>query len=682
MNPHRISPSPLPAATEADLEITAKLPVLDEADFAPENERHARAAATEPATAVVAADAETAQQSDSESQAVSAQVREIQERLANKNERLRQLENDYDEARVGRAAAEQRAADLHAELAQLQAAAARSAAQITELTQSRGVVDERATQLADELARARGAAEQHSAQLNEKLAQALFLASSASTRATQLEQAHEAQQRASLEQQARELAARETLAARERASSERITSELQAERARSTTYFESLQSAEGRRSICEELVVDLQREAQAHAADLAGLERKLAAQRAQVRELEAELAQRAAHTTRLEEQVGSFTTTLEQRDTQLREVRHESQELQQGFSRLQTELAASTERERASAALADQHHSAVTRQQGELQRLEAERAELKGALESARTAAVASTEQLAAQQAALLSVRERTVQLEAALATAHERSGQLESELAKVRGEMQDWGTALGNAQRERDGHLAAIAAGEARVHEIEQQAALQTAAMCALRTQADAGEARVRELEGELRASGEAANRLESEARSRETRIADLEKATQMWRAALEEMRLNSGDSRPRPALRNVVARAGDDEPPPHAEPMLDGAVRLLIQTTGGREIVHVLGRRTCIGRTPDNDLQIDATCVSRRHAVILTGSRHTVIEDLHSTNGVLVNGRRVTRQLLKDGDDVLIGVSHYRFAVRARSADAAVAPSRPSGD
>jgi len=655
MNPHR--PSPLPAPSAADLEITAELPVLDDADYAPE---------TEPAIPVVTADAGATQQFDSESQAVSAKVREIQERLANKNERLRQIENAHDEERVGRVAAEQRAAGLSAELAQLQAAAARSAAQIAELTQARTAAEERATQLAEELARARSAAEQRAVQLNEELAQALSLASAASTRATQLEQAHEAQQRTSLEQQARELAARETLAARERASSERIAAELQAQQARSATYFEALRTAEGRRSICEELVVDLQREAQARAAELADLERKLAAQHTRVRELEGALAQATGHQAQLEQQVRSFTTTLAQRDTQLHEARQESQGLQQGFSRLQTELTAGSGRERAFAALAEQHQSAVERQHGELQRLEAERTELKVALESARTSAVASTQQLAAQQAVLVSARERTAQLETALAAGHERTAQLESELARVRGEMEEWGAALGKAQRERDGHLTAIAAGEARVRDIEQQAAQQTAAMSALRTQADAGAERLRELEGHLHASAEAVNRLESEARSREARIADLEKATQMWRAALEEMRLNSTDTRTRPALRNVVPRVGEDEPSAHAELVPEGAVRLLIQTADGREIVHVLGRKTCIGRTPDNDVRIEATCVSRHHAVILAGSRHTVIEDLQSTNGVLVNGKRVTRQLLKDGDDVLIGLAHYRFAVR----------------
>jgi pSer/pThr/pTyr-binding forkhead associated (FHA) protein len=81
---------------------------------------------------------------------------------------------------------------------------------------------------------------------------------------------------------------------------------------------------------------------------------------------------------------------------------------------------------------------------------------------------------------------------------------------------------------------------------------------------------------------------------------------------------------------------------------------------------VVHVLGRKTSVGRTPENDLQIDAKYVSRHHAVILAGPVHTIIEDLNSTNGVLVNGKRVSRQPLKDGDTVTIGRAEYRFALR----------------
>ena len=245
--------------------------------------------------------------------------------------------------------------------------------------------------------------------------------------------------------------------------------------------------------------------------------------------------------------------------------------------------------------------------------------------------------------------------------------------MEQVRGEMADWGQVLKSAQQERDGHLAAVAAGAARVGALEQQATEQTAAICALRAQADAGAARVCELEEALQASEEAVIRAESEARSRKARIAELEKATQAWRSALDEMRLNSTDSRPRPELRDAIQGGGDDKTPAPAEAAPDGAVRLLIQTAGGREIVHVLGRRTSIGRTPDNDLQIEAKCVSRRHAVILTGPLQTVIAALNSTNAVYVNGKRINPKLLHDSDPVVIRLSGYRrFIRRAPGAEA----------
>ena len=90
-------------------------------------------------------------------------------------------------------------------------------------------------------------------------------------------------------------------------------------------------------------------------------------------------------------------------------------------------------------------------------------------------------------------------------------------------------------------------------------------------------------------------------------------------------------------------IANSGNHEIVP------EGAVRLLIRTDGDTEVVHVLGRKTTIGRTPDNDLQIDAKFISRHHAVILAGPNYTIIEDLNSTNGVLVNNRRVTRHTLQ---------------------------------
>ena len=97
-----------------------------------------------------------------------------------------------------------------------------------------------------------------------------------------------------------------------------------------------------------------------------------------------------------------------------------------------------------------------------------------------------------------------------------------------------------------------------------------------------------------------------------------------------------------------------------------LEGPARVLIRTDGNTDFVHVLGRRTRIGRGSDNELVLDTKHISRYHAVLLAGPVHTSIEDLNSTNGVAVNGKRVSRQILKDGDRVTIGRTQFRYCVR----------------
>ena len=62
-------------------------------------------------------------------------------------------------------------------------------------------------------------------------------------------------------------------------------------------------------------------------------------------------------------------------------------------------------------------------------------------------------------------------------------------------------------------------------------------------------------------------------------------------------------------------------------------------------------------IGRTPGNDLIIDNLAVSGHHAKFLVDQDHFVIEDLSSLNGTFVNGQRIRRTTLKDGDEVVIG-------------------------
>lgn len=76
--------------------------------------------------------------------------------------------------------------------------------------------------------------------------------------------------------------------------------------------------------------------------------------------------------------------------------------------------------------------------------------------------------------------------------------------------------------------------------------------------------------------------------------------------------------------------------------------------QTIAERELTP---GRFIIGRTPDNDLQIDSKYISRHHAQIITSMQTSVVEDLNSTNGIYVRAKRVRRRILNDGDVVHIG-------------------------
>lgn len=65
----------------------------------------------------------------------------------------------------------------------------------------------------------------------------------------------------------------------------------------------------------------------------------------------------------------------------------------------------------------------------------------------------------------------------------------------------------------------------------------------------------------------------------------------------------------------------------------------------------------RFLIGRTAENDMQIDSQFISRHHAQIINTNGSSIIEDLNSTNGIAHNGKRIRRRVLNDGDVVQIG-------------------------
>jgi len=83
------------------------------------------------------------------------------------------------------------------------------------------------------------------------------------------------------------------------------------------------------------------------------------------------------------------------------------------------------------------------------------------------------------------------------------------------------------------------------------------------------------------------------------------------------------------------------------------------ILLASGGTTILERELRpgRLVIGRTPDNDLQIDSKFISRHHCQIVTQLDSCVIEDLNSTNGIYVKFKRVRRHNLNDGDVVVVG-------------------------
>jgi len=89
------------------------------------------------------------------------------------------------------------------------------------------------------------------------------------------------------------------------------------------------------------------------------------------------------------------------------------------------------------------------------------------------------------------------------------------------------------------------------------------------------------------------------------------------------------------------------------------------LIVVTEGRTLSDLPLRvgRLILGRTADNDLQIDSRFVSRHHCQIITTAQGAVIEDLNSTNGIHVQGKRVRRHNLNDGDVVVIGTHELMY-------------------
>ena len=126
--------------------------------------------------------------------------------------------------------------------------------------------------------------------------------------------------------------------------------------------------------------------------------------------------------------------------------------------------------------------------------------------------------------------------------------------------------------------------------------------------------------------------------------------------RAAIAELQWVEFAARTHTHLRPDI-----DDTAPHAQLPVG---RLVLSLKGAHiSETFLTPGRVVVGRTSDNELQIDSKFVSRHHAQVVTTVDGSVVEDLNSTNGVSLNGRRVRRHKLSDGDVLKFGTHEVAY-------------------
>ncbi len=98
---------------------------------------------------------------------------------------------------------------------------------------------------------------------------------------------------------------------------------------------------------------------------------------------------------------------------------------------------------------------------------------------------------------------------------------------------------------------------------------------------------------------------------------------------------------------------------------------------SSGERHEVALEGTLATVGRDPSSDLILNDVKCSRRHAVLEAGPQGLAIRDAGSANGVYVNGARVERMALQDGDVVRLGDIEIRVLPEPVSGTVSMEPA-----
>jgi uncharacterized RDD family membrane protein YckC len=111
----------------------------------------------------------------------------------------------------------------------------------------------------------------------------------------------------------------------------------------------------------------------------------------------------------------------------------------------------------------------------------------------------------------------------------------------------------------------------------------------------------------------------------------------------------------------------------------------KLLVHENAGVREFEMVDAEVHIGRELDNTLRLPDPSISRHHCMIRKTAAGYEIQDLQSSNGVLLNGSRVQSSPLRDGDRVTLGQIQLTFVNPVETSPAATVaiqvPANPLG-
>lgn len=394
----------------------------------------------------------------------------------------------------------------------------------------------------------------------------------------------------------------------------------------------------------EEVTTNLTRELSKTHNEISVARRRLAEREASIEALEVALNERDEHTAALEkhlhaaetanealssgselealrQRLGEFEGLVASQNSALAELRAQqartedyADSLRRQYADLNTEM--------------DELHAERGRLRESLAAAEARAAELSQALDTARAASEAAQQRVAdiegEHERELRQLRFELGEAEETLAQHETLSEQLATELVDTRGFKQELERMLSVNSEQSQG----------RIEELEDQVALLESTISAyedeLEAKADAIACLIEELSG---------------ARSNPDPIGEIEHA------------IHDLDDR---MSERITARP--------ATPA-DRIARLLVGRIDTQDLRFPLFKnRLTIGRTRQNDIQLKADYVSRRHAVLVTERDRTRVIDWGSKNGVYVNSKRVKEHFLENGDILAIGTAKFRYEERVK--------------